>query len=72
MTNPTESNAWNDLLHLCADFKNEGFRLAQLFEHNDRFSEFSISHENLLLDYSKNFVTTETIDTLMSLLRKWN
>jgi len=70
MTNPTESNAWNDLLHLCADFKHEDFRLAQLFEHNDRFSEFSISHENLLLDYSKNFVTTETIDTLIELAQE--
>ena len=70
MTNPTESTAWNDLLRLCADFKHEDFHLAQLFEDNDRFSEFSVSHENLLLDYSKNFVTTETIDTLIELAKE--
>ena len=70
MTNPTESTAWNDLLRLCADFKHEDFHLAQLFEDNDRFSEFSVSHENLLLDYSKNFVTTETMDTLIELAKE--
>ncbi len=70
MTNPTDSTAWKELQRHCADFKRDGFRLAQLFDIQDRFSQFSIRRENLLLDYSKNFVTAETIETLLQLARE--
>lgn len=70
MTNPTETDAWKGLQYHCADFKRDDFRLAQLFENQDRFSQFSIQHENLLLDYSKNFASRESIKTLIQLAQE--
>ena len=67
MTKPTECPAWKDLQHLSAEFKHEHFKLTKLFEKSNRFSDFSISHDNLLFDYSKNYVTTESLTALIQL-----
>ena len=48
------------------EFNRKEFRLRTLFDKNsNRFSEYSLSHEGLLLDYSKNFLTPETIALLL-------
>ena len=49
-------------------FKRKEFRLRGLFDkHSNRFAEYSLSHEGLLLDYSKNFIDSETIPLLLDL-----
>ncbi|GJM13797.1 MAG: glucose-6-phosphate isomerase [Pseudohongiella sp.] len=49
------------------EFKNARFRLRDLFNSNsERFDQYSLSHEGLLLDYSKNFLTDETISRLLA------
>lgn len=54
-----------------AEFKRKDFRLRDLFDaDSDRFSEYSLSHEGLLLDYSKNFVNAETISLLLELAQQ--
>ena len=50
------------------DFKHKEFRLSTLFSSDaNRFQEYSLSHEGLLLDYSKNFLDSETISLLIDL-----
>ena len=52
-------------------FKRKDFRLRGLFDkHSNRFSEHSLSHEGLLLDYSKNFIDSETISLLLDLVEQ--
>lgn len=49
-------------------FKRKEFRLRDLFDANgSRFDKYSLSHEGLLLDYSKNFIDSETISLLLDL-----
>ena len=44
------------------------FRLSALFgADTDRFQEYSLHHEGLLLDYSKNFINSETVSLLLDL-----
>lgn len=51
-----------------AKFKRKEFRLRDLFENDsNRFADYSLSHEGLLLDYSKNFITSETVSLLIDL-----
>lgn len=50
------------------EFKESGFRLSDLFAgDSNRFDEFSIAHEGLLLDYSKNFLHSKTLQLLLDL-----
>lgn len=63
---PTETVAWKKL----SDHYNEirGTSLKKLFEEDvDRFNNFSIRCDNIFLDYSKNRITTKTIDLLVEL-----
>lgn len=48
-------------------FKRKEFRLRELFDSSNRFKEYSLSHEGLLLDYSKNLIETETLSLLLDL-----
>jgi len=49
-------------------FRRKEFRLSALFDTNaNRFQEYSLSHEGLLLDYSKNFINPETVSLLLDL-----
>ena len=46
------------------EFRRKEFRLSELFgADTDRFQEYSLHHEGLLLDYSKNFIKSETATT---------
>src|SRR5215472_1810410 len=65
----TQSPAWQALRdHQRAT---AGLRLAELFEQDPaRFDRFSLRRGDLLLDFSKNLVTTETMRLLMELARQ--
>ena len=69
--NPTSTNAWNALeIHFK---KTKDLQMKDLFESNpERFKEFSLQIEDILVDYSKNRITTETIDLLLDLAKETN
>ncbi|MBL4582907.1 MAG: glucose-6-phosphate isomerase [Gammaproteobacteria bacterium] len=54
-------------------FRRKEFRLSALFSPDtnstdtNRFQEYSLNHEGLLLDYSKNFIHSETIPLLLDI-----
>lgn len=65
-TNPTHTSAWK----LLADHheKMEPVQMKELFSaESDRFEKMSVRFEDLLLDYSKNIITKETLDLLHQL-----
>ena len=64
--NPTETVAWKNLeSHFDA---NKKLTLKQLFaEESNRFANFSAEVEGILIDYSKNLVTKETMGLLLAL-----
>ena len=66
----TQTPAWQALLAHSRGFRQAEFRCIELFEDNDRFNDFSQQHEHLLLDYSKNLCTTETMRLLFDLARQ--
>ena len=48
--------------------KARSFQLKDLFqEDKERFDKFSIRHGDLLVDYSKNLITAETLQLLLNL-----
>lgn len=64
--NPTETNAWERLTKHFNEAKS--YELKELFRKNkSRKDEFSICLDELSVDYSKNRITQETIDLLVSL-----
>jgi len=68
MSSPTQSSAWNQLQKLSEEFKREDFRLSDLYHTaDDRFELFTLAHENLVLDYSKNLLTEKGIGKLIKL-----
>lgn len=67
--NPTETSAWKKLKEHYESMKDRHMR--DLFrEDPERFSKFSIRHEDILVDYSKNIITDETMDLLFQLARE--
>lgn len=64
--NPTETTAWRNLeVHFLTL---QAVHLNELFEEDpDRFNRFSLLFEDILVDYSKNLVTTETLAELIKL-----
>ena len=70
----TLSSAWQAL---AAHRRSSAFDLRSLFANDARrFDRYSIRHSNLLLDYSKHFLTDETLKLLVALaeacdLRGW-
>ncbi|MCG8307915.1 MAG: glucose-6-phosphate isomerase [Cytophagales bacterium] len=64
--NPTSTEAWKNLE---AHFEeNKNITLNELFERDsDRFSKFTLKFEDILIDYSKNLITKQTLDLLNSL-----
>ena len=53
------------------EFRRKEFRLSELFGfEKNRFQEYSLSHEGLLLDYSKNFIKSETVSLLLDLAQQ--
>jgi glucose-6-phosphate isomerase len=67
--NPTETTAWKTLLKHYEQMKDVHMR--DLFAADkDRFSRFSLSFENILLDYSKNRISQDTMDALLQLAKE--
>jgi len=64
--NPTETAAWKALT---THFKAlENVQMKDLFSQNEnRFEQFSTTFDDILLDYSKNRMTKETLDLLIQL-----
>ncbi|MEL7532379.1 MAG: glucose-6-phosphate isomerase [Bacteroidota bacterium] len=66
---PTSTRAWKELEAHFADMKSVPMR--GLFEADpERFKRFSISFEEILLDYSKNRINDRTMDLLFDLARE--
>lgn len=64
--NPTQTKAWSQLQQHRVKFNN--IKIQELFNtDNSRFNNFSIYFNKILVDYSKNLITEETIDLLLSL-----
>ena len=67
LNSPDQSKAWTELENASAHFKQEDFKLTDLFQKPDRFSCLSITHEKLTLDFSKNLLDERTIQFLLQL-----
>ena len=68
--NPTQTQAWQDLT---AHFEQaQDFQLSDLFANdNARFSKFSAQFgSDILVDYSKNLITEETLTKLFALAKE--
>ncbi|MDX5479290.1 MAG: glucose-6-phosphate isomerase, partial [Cyclobacteriaceae bacterium] len=62
---PTRTASWEKLNHLAVAHKN--LHIKDLFTDSSRFENFSIRFEDLLVDYSKNRLDTETKKALLDL-----
>ena len=68
MSNLTESTEWKALQNHFKDISHVHMR--DLFKENpQRFQQYSVGFNDLLLDYSKNRITDETLNLLMDLAR---
>jgi len=69
--NPSKTKAWANLEKHFGEIK--GVHMRDLFiEDSGRFNNFSTRFENILLDYSKNRLTNETLGLLFQLAREVN
>lgn len=67
--NPTHTEAWKKLSSHFQEMK--GLKLNSLFKEDaHRFDQFSIQLEDILLDYSKNILTADTLELLCELARE--
>jgi glucose-6-phosphate isomerase len=66
MVNPTQTLAWQSLTSHSQQFKKPEFLLHSLFQEG-RFKEFSAIHGDLLLDFSKHYLNSETLSLLTQL-----
>ena len=65
-TNPTQTRSWQALADHFAGVKE--IRMADLFEKDpDRFNKLSLKFNDILVDYSKNRITEETLRLLLGL-----
>ncbi|MDO8271391.1 MAG: glucose-6-phosphate isomerase [Gammaproteobacteria bacterium] len=68
MTSPSRTHSWQRLSTHHQQLLTSGTRIAELFAADSaRFSRFSVRDGELLLDYSKNLITTETRTLLLAL-----
>ena len=64
--NPTQTEAWKKLKEHFREMKS--VHMKDLFEEDkDRFSKFSLTFEDILVDFSKNIITEETLKLLLKL-----
>jgi glucose-6-phosphate isomerase len=64
--NPTKTSAWAKLSNHYEAMKTA--QMKQLFEENpDRFDQLSLQFQDILLDFSKNIITQQTLDLLLEL-----
>ena len=67
--NPTQTTSWNSLANHYQNMRS--VRMKDLFAQNSqRFEQMSIRFEDILLDYSKNILTEETLTHLFSLAKE--
>src|SRR6185437_3267139 len=66
MSRLTDSKAWKKLEDHYK--KTSSFQMRELFKNDpDRFKRFSVKFKDILLDYSKNRITSDTLTLLLSL-----
>lgn len=66
---PNETQSWQRLEEHFNSIL--GVHLKELFENDaNRFNDFSIQFEDILVDYSKNIITKETLDLLLELAKE--
>ena len=64
--NPTETQRWKDLVDHFKEMKS--VHMKDLFADDpDRFKKYSIRFDGILVDYSKNIITEETLKLLLKL-----
>jgi glucose-6-phosphate isomerase len=64
--NPTETQSWKNLVDHYKEMKS--VHLKNLFaDDSDRFKKFSIRFDGILVDYSKNIMTEDTLNLLLKL-----
>lgn len=63
--NPTNTSAWKKLEAHFEDSRN--ISLLELFKQNNRKEDFSVQFDNLLVDFSKNRITKDTLKLLVNL-----
>ncbi len=69
----TDSHAWRALLKVADQLKAENLRIDSLFAKDaNRFTKFSLLHDQLLLDYSKQLITADALQCLLSLAHDSN
>ena len=67
--NPTQTQAWKKLEGHFLNIKDQ--KMSDLFENDsNRFARFSLKFEDILLDYSKNRITEETLECLFELAKE--
>ncbi|MBL0098945.1 MAG: glucose-6-phosphate isomerase [Saprospiraceae bacterium] len=67
--NPTTTSAWRKLIKHHKSINS--VKIKELFEkQDDRFETFSITTGNMLLDYSKNILTEESLSLLIKLAKE--
>lgn len=67
----TDSKTWRSLQQLAEQVKTENLRIDSLFAKDaDRFAKYSLQQDQLLLDYSKQLVTDEILQSLLNLARE--
>jgi glucose-6-phosphate isomerase len=68
MSRLTQSKTWQQLAAHQKTIATQHMR-AMFAQDDDRFNKFSIQYKDILLDYSKNRITQETLDLLLKLAR---
>ena len=66
--NPTQTKAWSDLSKLAKE--NEFTTIKSLFTDPERFDNYSIKFEDILLDYSKNRINDKIRKSLFELAKE--
>ncbi|MFL0681879.1 MAG: glucose-6-phosphate isomerase [Algoriphagus aquaeductus] len=66
--NPTTTPAWGRLVDLSEKYKS--LSIPHLFEKPERFERYSLLHEDVLVDFSKNRINGEIFSALMDLARE--
>lgn len=66
--NPTQTESWKNLQVHFEDIEN--IHLKELFKSTDRFEKYSLTFEDILVDYSKNRINDETKSLLINLAKE--
>jgi glucose-6-phosphate isomerase len=67
--NPTTTKSWKKLIRHRKNIAS--ISMKELFDQEvNRFENMSVRHGNILLDYSKNIIKSDTLKTLMALARE--